>query len=623
MIRRKIASFALLALGFVVAIGCGDSGKGDGWGPVVEPVLSPVAAGASASSTSVPATKLTVNADSSPSAEEGSQGAASRGDGQATEPVPGPGDQVASSVAAPPVPNPTVELTAPRDVSALDLFSGRSGGVVTYSSSGTRETTVEEVLEAGLRLAGASPVHIALRGMASASSVRCDWRGIARTLEQRERAIRFWLRLDSDDEIPDAAFLEALFTATMDTLNPDARETAKSNFLVMARGGLSTVYLFLTCYADYTVSEYLLGAGPTTLTVAYDRMGEAHSYGLYRLSHAAGEFGDEPLLSEGEYQAELDDEVWEAESSLVSGIGGRESVVFLAPMGAHHAIAIEAWQVVAQWDVQRDGQGTVNAVRYGAAEGDPEHTQTLLNLKSRITTATSATSTMATSTPSRIGNVSGLTQYYRDIGAYGDITPDDGDTATFTPSQPPPVYAPAPASLTATASGETTELGEESADLSWSSVTGASGYHVQHRISGDDSWTTAEASVTGTSYAASGLWCGRTHEFRVGAYGDGGRYNARAGLWSPTATATTAACSPLPPRFRTDSYSFEISALAPVGDAVGTVSAFDLNDDPVTYSITAGNEDGRFVIASSSGENHGRGVAEVCGGRGYADGGGR
>ena len=67
--------------------------------------------------------------------------------------------------------------------------------------------------------------------------------------------------------------------------------------------------------------------------------------------------------------------------------------------------------------------------------------------------------------------------------------------------------------------------------------------------------------------------------------------DATSGLWSPTKTATTAACSPLPPRFRADSYSFEISALAPVGDAVGTVSAFDVNDDTVTYSITAGNEE--------------------------------
>ena len=63
--------------------------------------------------------------------------------------------------------------------------------------------------------------------------------------------------------------------------------------------------------------------------------------------------------------------------------------------------------------------------------------QTLANLKSRITAATSATSTSATTTPMRIANVSGLGQYYREIGACGDITPDDGSTETFTPSQPP------------------------------------------------------------------------------------------------------------------------------------------------------------------------------------------
>ena len=122
----------------------------------------------------------------------------------------------------------------------------------------------------------------------------------------------------------------------------------------------------------------------------------------------------------------------EAEESLIGRIGGYESVVFLAPMGAHNAIAIEAWQVVAQWDLQTDDEGTVNAVRYGTFEGDPEHTQTLANLKSRVTTAATSDSFAN----SRIGNVSGLTQYYRDIGAYGDITPDDGETTPFTPSQP-------------------------------------------------------------------------------------------------------------------------------------------------------------------------------------------
>ena len=57
--------------------------------------------------------------------------------------------------------------------------------------------TVEEVLEKGLRLAEASPVHLAARGTGVSNSTRCDWRGIARTLAQREAAIRFWLGLSA------------------------------------------------------------------------------------------------------------------------------------------------------------------------------------------------------------------------------------------------------------------------------------------------------------------------------------------------------------------------------------------------------------------------------------------
>ena len=43
---------------------------------------------------------------------------------------------------------------------------------------------------------------------------------------------------------------------------------------------------------------------------------------------------------------------------------GRQSVVLLAPMGAHNAIAVEAWQAVAQWDVQTDCNG-VRPLRHG------------------------------------------------------------------------------------------------------------------------------------------------------------------------------------------------------------------------------------------------------------------
>ena len=105
----------------------------------------------------------------------------------------------------------------PRDVGSFDLFSGSGGQAAGYPVDGT--ASVEEVLEQGLRSAGASPVHIAVRGTASADSVRCDWRGIARTPAQRAQAIRYRLGLEEDEAIPSAAYLELLFNATLVTRN--------------------------------------------------------------------------------------------------------------------------------------------------------------------------------------------------------------------------------------------------------------------------------------------------------------------------------------------------------------------------------------------------------------------
>ncbi len=308
--------------------------------------------------------------------------------------------------------------------------SSRGDAVVTASVA----PTVEAILKDGLNLARASPVHLAVRGTAGADTARCAWRGIARTAAQRADAIRFWLRLDENEAIPRAAYLEVLFTALLNSFNPEYRETAKANFLAIARGGLSEEYLFLTCFADYTVTSYLLGTGttPGTVTVAYDRRGEARSYELYRREHEAGTFGTDALQTRGDYEASLQELVVGAEELLAAELGGQERIVFLAPMGAHNAIAFEAWQAVAHWDVETV-DGTVNAVRVGAPAGDPEHTQTLANLTSRITTA-AASDAHATS---RVANVSGLQQKYRDMGAYGDITPGDGETTTFTPAQPP------------------------------------------------------------------------------------------------------------------------------------------------------------------------------------------
>ena len=322
----------------------------------------------------------------------------------------------------------------PRDVSGINLFGSQGGA----AASTPQETpTVEETLEKGLRLAGASPVQIALRGTAASDSIRCDWRGIARTPEQREEAIRFWLELDEDAALPSAAEVERRFLAELaptDSFAPAFPETAKANFLALARGGETDDYMFLTCFADYAVHEYLVGSGPTRITIAYDRMGETRSYGLYVRAHAAGEFGSAPLMTASQRQLSLERMIADAVSGLTDAVGRRESIVLLAPMGAHNAISIEAWLVVEQWDIQRAADGTINAVRYGVSQGDPEYSLPASDLKRRVTTAAGSDAFAG----KRIANASGITQYYRDIGAYGDITPGDGETTTFTPAQPPP-----------------------------------------------------------------------------------------------------------------------------------------------------------------------------------------
>ena len=254
----------------------------------------------------------------------------------------------------------------PRDVGGFQLFVPIPEGV--QLGQQRPSDPVEDVLKEGWLGAAFSPVHISLQGTAQEGSVRCDWRGYATTARQRELAIRFWLSKSDDDPLPSPVQAEAEFMSFINGALPRYRDYLAASYIPIARGGLSTEIITLACYVDFTVGEYLLGNGPNEVTVSYDVIDETRSYDLYSRSHAAGEFGpatSTQLMSEGEYQASLDRTVWEAEAALVDILKGYESVVFLAPMGAHHAIAVEAWQAVAQWDVQMDEDGTVNALRCG------------------------------------------------------------------------------------------------------------------------------------------------------------------------------------------------------------------------------------------------------------------
>ena len=73
-------------------------------------------------------------------------------------------------------------------------------------------------------------------------------------------------------------------------MGPSLREAMRATFIALARGGVTTEYFNVFCYVDYTVSEYLLGAGPTQVTLVYDTTEKAYSYDLFQTAHESGAF---------------------------------------------------------------------------------------------------------------------------------------------------------------------------------------------------------------------------------------------------------------------------------------------------------------------------------------------
>ena len=138
--------------------------------------------------------------------------------------------------------------------------------------------------------------------------------------------------------------------------------------------------------------------------------------------------------------------------------------------------------------------------------------------------------------------------------------------------------------------------------LGWRAVAGADKYRVQHRF-GDatGSWTNLAATTnTYQNYTLEGgITCGTIYEFRSQAHGDGETYLAVWGSPSSAAVFTAHPCNQAP-AFGSATYDFTVAEDAATGTAVGTVSATDPDSgDSVTYSITAGNGDGKFAIGSS------------------------
>ncbi len=201
--------------------------------------------------------------------------------------------------------------------------------------------------------------------------------------------------------------------------------------------------LFLYCFADVRVNEYIIGTGPSVLTVIvvsnwHSRNGKS-DYEPAEIETLRTTW--ERALTEGGEQRYKPFVV----TGPDGGITGREAILFLSP--SSNAF-IETWMVRATWDVQKREGDTVIAVHpdlYGYVfRNDYEsiRSQLEMGLPAFRQAATAAHEARVAANGGRIGadsslpmlvtDTNKLESYFREIGAYDD--PDNP------PAQPPPPY---------------------------------------------------------------------------------------------------------------------------------------------------------------------------------------
>ncbi len=143
------------------------------------------------------------------------------------------------------------------------------------------------------------------------------------------------------------------------TYMPDtARCTSGNPFRVpsyIAPGYFQHSILF-QCFADVRVNSYILGTGPTRLTVQVSFL---HYWDGYYARDAASENMTEQEAVE--FIRQVHELVLERGSVTgdTGGIYGREVVLFISPGNSH---ATEVWEVYRTWDVRRQEDDTVIVV---------------------------------------------------------------------------------------------------------------------------------------------------------------------------------------------------------------------------------------------------------------------
>ena len=299
--------------------------------------------------------------------------------------------------------------------------------------------TVEQILEEGRPWTGLGGTHIVLRGVVTAESIRCHWIGRAFPPLDTSDLWTFITGKETAEEMPAREEIEEILRPLTSPTGegPVTREGALINHLL--EGGYSEDLLQLMCYADYHVNEYLMGTGPEKVTVAYNSIYTEVGWEVLKKASAMAVYTDEKPLDREQYEQELlrpREEI--LRTHLTHALSNRETIVFLHPAAAIGNLAVETWSGLAHWDVQEDPTGQLLAVRYGTSRWDSEHSQTLDELKERITSA-AATDALA---GKRLASIEDITDHYQRLGAYGDITPYDNSDDTFTPAQPRAPYAP-------------------------------------------------------------------------------------------------------------------------------------------------------------------------------------
>ncbi len=152
---------------------------------------------------------------------------------------------------------------------------------------------------------------------------------------------------------------------------------------------------------------------------------------------------------------------------------------------------------------------------------------------------------------------------------------------------------PAPSNLRATSTSKT------AAEIAWDPLPNTTSYWLQYRLAGHTNWITASNAISGNTQQVPNLVCEATYQFQVRAFGDGLTYSDRWGVITQPLTVVMPDCGE--PVFGSTSYTFQVTQGSTVGTEVGILDASDPDGETITFSVTADQSGGRFVVDQHTG----------------------